>query len=71
VEELHSGQYKLRLRNESGVFESVGRVHIEVPPGKKRKEEEEAKKKKEQEEEEMRRKEEEERRKEVRFFTIF
>ena len=36
---VHSGQYKLRLKNESGVFESVALVCIEGLPGRKKKEE--------------------------------
>ena len=32
--------YKLRLKNESGVFESIARVDIEGPPGRPKKVEE-------------------------------
>ena len=32
--------YKLRLKNESGVFESIARVDIEGPPGRAKKVEE-------------------------------
>lgn len=36
LEESHDGVYKLRLRNESGVFESISKVEIEGPPGRKK-----------------------------------
>merc|ERR1712050_517488 len=32
VEHIHAGVYKLRLKNESGVFESVANVDIDGPP---------------------------------------
>jgi hypothetical protein len=59
---MHSGLYKLRLRNEAGVFESVSRVHIEGPPGRKQ---QAAEAKRKEEEEKRRLQEEEERKKEV------
>jgi hypothetical protein len=62
LEDLHSGLYKLRLRNEAGVFESVSRVHIEGPPGRKQ---QAAEAKRKEEEEKRRLQEEEERKKEV------
>ena len=36
LEESHDGVYKLRLRNESGVFESISKVEIEGAPGRKK-----------------------------------
>ena len=45
LEEDHSGVYKLRLMNISGVFESVAEVNIEGPPGKQKKVKKEEKKK--------------------------
>ena len=36
LEDQHDGIYKLRLRNESRVFESVPKVQIEGPPGRKK-----------------------------------
>ena len=65
VENLHAGVYKLRLRNESGVFECISNVAIDNPENKLKKLEEQRKKeeeeKKQREEEERRQKEEEER----------
>ena len=43
LEGLHDGMYKLRLRNESGVFEAVANVKIDGEFGRRRKEEEEKK----------------------------
>eukprot|EP00092_Neocalanus_flemingeri_P000855 GFUD01000912.1.p1 GENE.GFUD01000912.1~~GFUD01000912.1.p1 ORF type:complete len:2609 (-),score=679.76 GFUD01000912.1:80-7906(-) len=37
IEDIHGGVYKLRLKNESGVFESAGSVDIDGPPEKKAK----------------------------------
>merc|ERR1711915_985745 len=50
VEDLHSGVYKLRLKNESGVFESAANVDIDGPPEKKARKLAEQKAKEEQEE---------------------
>ena len=43
--------YKLRLKNESGVFESMADINIEPPPGKQKKSKPKEEKKKEKEEE--------------------
>ena len=43
MDDHHSGVYKLRLKNDSGVFESVAKVEIEVPEGRKKKAVEEVK----------------------------
>ena len=65
MENLHAGVYKLRLRNESGVFECIANVDIDNPERKEREKEKQRKKeeeeKKQREEEERRQKEEEER----------
>ena len=59
MENIHAGVYKLKLRNESGVFETIANVDIDGPLENKLKKLEEQKKK---EEEENRLKEEEEER---------
>ena len=65
MESLHAGVYKLRLRNESGVFECIANVAIDNPENKLKKLEEQRKKeekeKQQREEEERKQKEEEER----------
>ena len=49
MEEDHTGVYKLRLKNESGVFESAANVVIDGPPGKEKKVVKEEAKEKEEE----------------------
>ena len=65
MENLHAGVYKLRLRNESGVFECIANVAIDNPERKEKEKEKQRKKeeeeRKQREEEERRQKEEEER----------
>ena len=41
LEGQHDGLYKLRLKNESGVFEAVANVKIDGDVGRRKKEEEE------------------------------
>ena len=48
VENLHAGVYKLRLRNESGVFECIANVAIDNPENKLKKLEELRKKEEEE-----------------------
>jgi len=50
IEDIHGGLYKLRLKNESGVFESVANVDIDGPPEKKARKLAEQKAKQEEEE---------------------
>ena len=57
IEDLHAGVYKLRLKNESGVFESISTVDIDGPFEKKQKKLEEQKLKEEQAKQEMEEKE--------------
>jgi len=49
IDDIHGGVYKLRLKNESGVFESVANVGIDWPPEKKARKMAEQKEKEEQE----------------------
>ena len=52
MEDNHGGVYKLRLKNESGVFESAANVDIDGPPEKKARKLAEQKAKEEQEQRE-------------------